>query len=61
MSFRPPFKETVLNLREPDWIRVQGGVPSEATKDDFLTALSNLDVILIRATLLEYTSSTSLQ
>eukprot|EP00094_Tigriopus_californicus_P007839 TCALIF_07549-PA protein Name:"Similar to HSPG2 Basement membrane-specific heparan sulfate proteoglycan core protein (Homo sapiens)" AED:0.37 eAED:0.38 QI:0/0.3/0.22/0.87/0.7/0.67/31/0/1988 len=56
-----PFKETVLSLRERGWIRVQGGVPSEATKDDFLTALSNLDVILIRATILEYTSQTSLR
>lgn len=52
----PNEKKTQAHLKETDWQSIDQGGPRVASRADFLTVLSNLEGILVRATLHEGTS-----
>lgn len=48
-------------MTETGWNRLIGGVPRTATREDVLTALSNIDAILVRATIATSTQESVLR
>ena len=48
-------------LSEDGWDVLQGGVPTPATRDEFLTALADIEDILIRATIADTTEQSVLK
>ena len=54
-------KKYSVALEESGWSTMSGGVPQPASKEDFLTALSNLEHVLLRASVTEDTQEASLK
>ena len=47
-------------MYESGWQMLEGGFESPATREDFLTALANVDTILVRATMTEEDTESTL-
>ena len=48
-------------MYERGWMMFEGGLETEATREDFLTALAKIDDILIRATMTEQDTESTLR